>query len=69
MILCAALIEGAALFGIGVGFLAQSGALSLEKEGKLQDAEVEFVAYLATDPPESSRKYAERCLKFLREQL
>ncbi len=52
-----------------LGYAHLRRALSLEKEGKLQDAEVEFVAYLATDPPESSRKYAKRCLKSLRQQL
>ena len=52
-----------------LGYAHLRRALSLEKERNFQDAEVEFLAYLATDPPESSRKYAKRCLKSLRDRL
>ena len=52
-----------------LGYAHLRRALSLKKERKLQEAEVEFLAYLATDPPESSRKYAKRCLKSLRRRL
>ena len=51
-----------------LGYAYLRRAMSLKTERRFDEAEASFVEYLATDPPESAREYARRCLASLRER-
>ena len=52
-----------------LGYAYLHRAMRLEQQGRLPEAESSYVAYLATEPADSERGYAERCLKLLRKGL